>query len=126
MNKRLKACLKNSRHFELLGEIEKCNTSLARLTDDAIELGPIRKHRKSKGEAKKLESLRQLAKNLHRALDTGLDCECTIPHLAHLRLESRRDTGELEVRFGVLFSKDSKPRGWQETEIRIPRDVDDA
>jgi len=80
---------------------------------------PIKTNRRSKLDTKRWESLRKLADSLHSTLEDGLTCNCGHGHMAHLRLESRNDKEELEVRFGVLFSLDVFPRGWHETEIRI-------
>jgi hypothetical protein len=83
-------------------------------------MAPIKADRKSKLDAKKWESLRKLAGNLHRTLEECLACNCGHCHTAHLRLESR-GREELTVRFGVLFTLDDYPRGWRETEITIVR-----
>jgi len=115
----MKACLKSSKHLELLKDIKECNQSLHQLTDDCNEMQPMRTSRKSKGDTMRWEATRKHARSLHQTLEIGLACACTEPHVAHLRLESRSEKGERELRFGVLFSRDAEERGWQETEIRI-------
>jgi hypothetical protein len=75
--------------------------------------------RRAKIESNKWEFIRGLAKSLHQALDSGWLCQCSTPHLAHLRLEPRSEPEETEAKFGVIFSSASTPRGWQETEIEI-------
>jgi hypothetical protein len=92
---------------------------LHRLTGDVLELAPIKANRRTKLDTKKWESLRKLAENLHDTLRTELYCDCNHAHMAHLRLESRTEKAELEVRFSVLFAIDVFPRSWQETEIKV-------
>jgi hypothetical protein len=124
VSKRMKACLKSSKHLELLKDIKECNQSLHQLTDDCNEMQPIRTSRKSRGDTVRWEATRKYARSLHETLESGLICGCTDSHVAHLRLETRSEKGEREVRFGVLFSRDAEERGWQETEIRIARSDD--
>jgi hypothetical protein len=119
--KRLRNSLKHKSHAEILDEVKECNVSLRRLIGDALEMIPIRPNRRTKLETKKWESLRTLAESLHTTLEEGLSCDCGHCHMAHLRLESKNDKDGLEVSFGVLFSLDVFPRGWQETEIKIFR-----
>ena len=111
--------LKHKGYTAVLVDIQECNTALHRLVGDMTELAPIRVNRRTKLDTKKWESLRKLAESLHGTLQEGLDCNCGHCHMAHLRLESRNDQEELDVRFGVLFSLDEFPRPWHETEIRI-------
>jgi hypothetical protein len=115
----LKSSLKHKKHITVLEDIKDCNVSLHRLVGDVLEMTPIRTNRRTKLDARKWEDLRKLAESLHGILEEGLSCNCGHCHMAHLRLESRNDNDGIEVRFGVLFSLDVFPRGWQETEIRI-------
>ena len=117
----MKTSLKLKAYVAVLDEIKECNNSLHRLTGDMVEMEPIRVNRRTKLDTKKWESLRKLAESLHNTLEEGLSCDCSHCHMAHLRLESRNDKEELDVRFGVLFSLDEFPRPWHETEIRIVR-----
>jgi hypothetical protein len=115
----LKTSLKHKRHLSVLDDIKECNVSLHRLVGDVLEMTPIRTNRRTKLDTKKWDSLRKLAESLHGTLEEGLSCNGDHCHKAHLRLEGRMNRDELEVCFGVLFSVDEIPRGWQETEIRI-------
>jgi len=145
MRSRLKKCLEDAKHTALLHEIRVCNRALSRLTDDTLILEPLRISRRAKADTKKWEFIRevstslfvtclevhanypsnesnrreQVATSLHQALESGWLCDCSMPHLAHLRLEKRSDPADSEAKFGVLFSSLSAPRGWQETEIKI-------
>ena len=120
MRKRLKTCIEDHKHTALLEEIRMCNQALSRLTDDTLVLEPLRTSRRGKSdETTKWEFIRGLATSLHQALESGWLCECSTPHLAHLRLERRSEPGDIDTRFAVLFSSASSPRGWRETEIKI-------
>ena len=112
--------MKHKKHISVLQDIQECNNLLHRLIGDVLEMTPIRTNRRTKLDAKKWESLRKLAERLHGILEEGLSCDCGHCHMANLRLESRNEKDGIEVKFGVLFSLDVFPRGWQETEIRIP------
>lgn len=119
MKKRLKECIDDGKHTELLREIRMCNQALSRLTDDTLLLEPLRMSRRAKTETTKWEFIRELASSLHQALESGWLCECDTQHLAHLRLERRSEPGEIQAKFAVLFASNSIPRGWRETEIKI-------
>ena len=117
----MKTSIKHKSYVAVLAEIKECNNSLHRLIGDIVEMAPIRINRRTKLNTKKWESLRKLAESLHNTLEEGLSCDYGHCHCAHLRLESRNDKEEFDVRFGVLFSLDEFPRPWHETEIRIVR-----
>jgi hypothetical protein len=121
MRKRLKTCIDDHKHTALLEEIRVCNQALSRLTDDTLVLEPLRTSRRGKSdETAKWEFIRGLATGLHQALESGWLCECSTPHLAHLRLERRSEPGDADIRFAVLFSSATSPRDWRrETEIQI-------
>ena len=118
---RLKAGVKHKRHVQLLVEIRECNDTLHHLVGDILDMAPIRTDRRSKLDAKKWESLRKLAANLHSTLEGRLSCNCGHCHMADLRLETRNGKEELEVRFSVVFTLDARPKDWHETEITIVR-----
>ncbi|KAH7393524.1 hypothetical protein BKA64DRAFT_89975 [Cadophora sp. MPI-SDFR-AT-0126] len=119
MRNRLKKCLEDTKHTAVLQEIRICNQALSKLTDDTLILEPLRLSRRAKADTNNWESIRELATSLHQALESGWLCDCSTPHLAHLRLEKRSNPADTETKFGVLFSSISAPRGCQETEIKI-------
>jgi hypothetical protein len=81
--------------------------------------------------------VRECALKLHEALSRGWHCDCKTPHLANLRLETRRvsqskagKANQDEFRFKFLFSfaadenKGEQPLDWREAELAPLEDVD--
>ena len=129
--KRVKFSLSRRRYEESMKRIEKNNDILANLTDQNIELEPIRKRRRL--PAQKFKTIQAHAGSLYSLIKRGWTCDCGSPHDANLQLDARLldDTRHgLEanldnVQFRVLFSVNHRSRSeailwsWLETEIRL-------
>ncbi|KAL8809034.1 MAG: hypothetical protein Q9200_003778 [Gallowayella weberi] len=123
--KRFKLCLSRKEHDTLLAEMSRDNQHLRNLTNDSLELEPIRQMRRNR---KSLRMVRDHAVRLHSALRSRLSCSCSTAHCADIKLE-QRDWDQLPS-FRVTFPLESLTTETicHETEIKITMkpDVVDA
>ena len=110
--------------------VQRNNDMLSNLTSQNLELEPLRADR-TQILSKHLRKVQRQAKNLYNVINTGWTCQCSDPHKAHLRLDSRIsgiekecEDGPASLRFAVVFSRDTMPNQrspwyWQETEIQL-------
>ncbi|KAL8683026.1 MAG: hypothetical protein Q9224_006720, partial [Gallowayella concinna] len=125
--KRFTTCLNRKEHEAHLAEMSRDNQNLRNLTNDSLELEPIRQIRRNRKKSFKV--IRDHAVRLHSALKSCLSCSCSTTHCADLQLE-QRDWDQLPS-FRVTFPLDSLATEtlWHETEIKIslkPDDLDPA
>ncbi len=118
----------SERFTKLLDEIDGDSQRIAALTENAVDLEPIRLERKRKLNGPYWIGLQNNAKRLFGILSSSWSsaCPCRHAHRANLRLDVRRghDITQNSVRFAFVFSFDeditaatSIPWDWRDVEI---------
>ena len=114
-------CLSRKDQESLLSRMAQNNSNLKNLTNDSLDLEPIRLSRRRGTEP--FQKIRDCARSLHSVLKLGWSCTCRSPHSANLRLETR--DVESAPSFRVMFpsanaSSSTQPMQmtWKETVIR--------
>ena len=112
---------------KLLDQIEKDISNIADLTQNNVQLEPLRREMQRKSNTVYWQRIRNHARRLYEAISSRWLCDCEHEHEARLKLQVRNfcDSKDIsQLRFSLLFSFDgvavstaSHPWDWRGVDI---------
>ncbi|KAL8865635.1 MAG: hypothetical protein Q9174_006784, partial [Haloplaca sp. 1 TL-2023] len=117
--KRFRTCLARKEHEVLLAQMGRDNQNLRTLVTGSVQKELVRSRQQR--QTKTFNEVRNHAASLHKALRSGLLCDCSAFHHAHLRLEWRDCSQQPCFRMTFPINDAAavrKPLTWHEAEIK--------